>query len=216
VIAAIGGRPFLQRVVDPLVAAGARRVVLALGHLAEQVEAVVDQWEWEGVEIIRSTEQNPAGTGGALRLARPHLRADTILVANGDSFVDVDHRRFVDFHRSHGALISVLLAPAEQASRFGTVRMGEDDAITAFEEKPTVETGEGYVSAGVYLVECAVIDAIPANQSISLEYDMFPQYSNGGLYGMRQDQPFIDIGVPESLERAEAFFDELEAARKPT
>ena len=74
VFAVVGEQLFVVRIVAQLQYVGVRRVIFALGHLAEAALPWIARWRDEsGLELIESIEASPQGTGGALRLALPLL-----------------------------------------------------------------------------------------------------------------------------------------------
>jgi NDP-sugar pyrophosphorylase family protein len=206
VMAEIDGRPFLDYLLDQVEAAGARRIVLALGHRADEVFAYISRRKLGGAQIVVSFEDRPLGTGGALRLALPHLGSQTVLVLNGDSYAAVDFMALLALHRTRNARTTLALIPVDDRSRYGSVRCAADGAIIAFEEKRPEAAGPGDINGGVYLIERAAIAAIAEGRKVSLERDIFPGLCGTGLYGLRQAVPFIDIGTPQSLRAASAFF----------
>ncbi len=209
VLAPVLGRPFLDRLLDWLEARGARRVILALGHMADQVTAHVAAHPRPGVDVLASVEPAPLGTGGALRHALPLLRGSPVLVLNGDSFVAADLAALRDLHERRRARATLTLTRVADAGRYGSVEEDATGAITAFREKMP-DAGPGLINAGVYLLEREVIAAIPAGRPVSLEREVFAGLCGRGLYGSVQDAPFIDIGTPESFAAAGGFFAALD------
>jgi D-sedoheptulose 7-phosphate isomerase len=55
----------------------------------------------------------------------------------------------------------------------------------------------------VYIVERAVVDAIPGSRTVSLEREVFPPLAGKGLYGFEASGVFVDIGTPQSLAKAD-------------
>lgn len=210
VLAPVRGEPFLARPISYLAAAGARCIVLALGYHADQVMDYVKKRTRADVELVPSIEPRPMGTGGALRMALPKLPSKTVLVMNGDSFIRADLDAFVAFHREREARVSVALTFVDDVEHYGVVRTRPDGVVTAFEEKPERKAEGGYVNAGMYLMARSVIEAIPPDEVTSLERDVFPGYCDDGLYGMKHDAPFIDIGTVRSWRSADAFFARLD------
>jgi NDP-sugar pyrophosphorylase family protein len=99
----VGGRPFLFRLLDQARDFGVRRVVLALGFRHEEILRCLGTRPPDGLDLRTSIEPTPLGTGGGLRRALPHLSAGTVMVMNGDSFVDADFTRLVETHRANDA-----------------------------------------------------------------------------------------------------------------
>lgn len=84
-LAPVAGRPFLSYVLENLNSQGVERFVLCLGHGHKQVTRV--PWKCSGdTRVFFSIEEEPLGTGGALRNALPLLDTDPVLVVNGDTF----------------------------------------------------------------------------------------------------------------------------------
>src|SRR5690606_23607214 len=88
-LAPIAGRSFVEHLFDRLASHGARRIVLCLGHGADRIRQHVAACP-RPFDVTASVETAPLGTAGALRLARPALRSDPVLVLNGDSWVEAD------------------------------------------------------------------------------------------------------------------------------
>ena len=208
VVAPVGGRPVLTRILDQLAGAGVRRAVLGVGYLADQVRDLLGQ-SYDGMELVYSEEPEPLGTAGALRHARGLLDGDPVLVLNGDSYVEANLAAFLAWHRARRATASLMLARVPDPGRYGTVEADPSGRVTAFREKAAGATGPAaaaWVNAGVYLLGRPVIDALPARVPISLERDVFPTLVDAGLSAYRGGGRFIDIGTPESYTEAQAFF----------
>jgi NDP-sugar pyrophosphorylase family protein len=217
VLADVGGRPFLGKLIDFYADAGAGRIVLALGYHSEDVETYVRRYGGSS-QVIASVEPEPRGTGGALRHALPHVESDTVLVANGDSFADVDLSALLRLHRARGSAITLALAHVGDVSRYGRVLFDDNGAVTRFEEKPSTGAGQpggpGYINAGIYLIDHKTIAALPPDRPLSLEREVFPQWVGRGIHALAQQVPFIDIGTPESWAAASDFFAAIEKRRR--
>src|SRR5215475_14936908 len=86
-MALISGTPFLQLLLDRLKSQRVDDVILGTGYMAEKIESYFGRGNQFGVRIRYSREDEPLGTGGALKLAEP-LISDPVLVLNGDSYVE--------------------------------------------------------------------------------------------------------------------------------
>ena len=203
VLAEVGGRPFLAYLLDQLEREGCRRVVLAVGHLADMVEHTIGPRHGL-LEVAYSRESQPLGTGGGVALAARHVGSDPVLVLNGDSYCHLDLPGMAASHRAHGGLGTLAVVRVGDASRYGTVRLADDDRIVAFEEK-TAEAVPGWVNAGVYLLSATRLRSLQTGRPSSLERDAFPAWVGGGLHGFASPGPFLDIGTPESYAMAERF-----------
>lgn len=202
VLAPVAGRPFLSYLLDQLLAAGIKKVVLCTGYLAEQVREAFGS-SYGDLQILYSQEEQAMDTGGALRLAMPALDSDPALVLNGDSYCDVDMNCFYAWHRENGSLASIALAHSADVTQFGKVTLSADDQILGFDEKRG--GGAGWVNAGMYLLSRIFLDRIPPARPVSLEKELFPAWASGGLYGYRSGARLLDIGTPATFEQAGRF-----------
>jgi D-glycero-alpha-D-manno-heptose 1-phosphate guanylyltransferase len=204
VLAAVRGKPFLAYLLDCLADVGVDRVVLCTGYMGDLVRETFGD-SYRSLQILYSQEPYQLGTGGALGLALPLLHDKTILVMNGDSFCQADLAQFWAWHRERSAQASLLLTQVPDTSRYGRVQTDEAGAVWKFEEKGDTR-GPGWINAGIYAIERALLESIPSDCAVSLERDLFPQWIGRGLYGYPNSGQFLDIGTPESYAIAEAFF----------
>jgi D-glycero-alpha-D-manno-heptose 1-phosphate guanylyltransferase len=199
------GRPFLEWVCRFWVRSGIRRLVISVGYKAQVAESRIAEWRWPGIEITSVRESTPLGTGGAVRFAAANVPdADPLVILNGDSLAVGpigEIWRMGDDPRTEGVVVGVAV---EDASRYGTLRLGQDGRLLGFEEK---RPGKGWVNAGTYIFPKHVLSLFPAASPLSMEYDVLPRLLARGLQlrALCMEGDFLDIGTPESLARAESF-----------
>ena len=199
VLAPVGGKPFLDHVLDRLTDAGAQRVILCLGHLADQVIGHVGKRPASALGVEWEVEEAPLGTAGAIRLAAHRLSSDPVLVMNGDTWLDLDYAGFVAAYRRAGAEIAVACVRVDDTSRYGRVEIDADDRILRFDEKCDPPGPSGLVNGGVYLMSRSALARLVASQGASLERDVLPAFPTGSLVAYLTKGRFLDIGTPESL-----------------
>lgn len=201
VLVKIKDHPFLEYLLHQLDQAGLKKVVLCTGYLGDQIEKTFGQ-RYKNLHLYYSRELTPLGTAGSLRYSLHHISSKTVLAMNGDSFCDVDFKKFWQFHVSKKTKASLVLAKISDAKQSGNVKLRRNDSVVQFQEK--TRKGPGLVNAGIYLIDKTLIKEIPEGK-LSLEMDIFPTWIGRGFYGYGVDS-FIDIGTPESLQRAQQFF----------
>lgn len=204
VLAEIRGRPFLACLLDQLVAAGIRRVVLCTGYLGGQVQEMFGD-SYANLRLVYSQEPLPLGTAGALRLALPFFESDSVLVMNGDSFCGIKLDTFWDWHRAREANATLALAHMEETKGYGQVHVDGEGVVTKFTEKVAIE-GPAWINAGIYLLNRSLLLTIAEGHIVSLELEVFPAWVGKGLYGYRSEGCFLDIGTPETYQAANQFF----------
>ena len=198
VLAPAAGRPFLGYVLDFLRAQGIADVILCLGAERDglRVRAFCQDGARWNLRIVYAEEGEPLGTAGAVKHAADLIQTDPFWVLNGDSLARVDLVDQEHFHREKGAPITLALVEANARDRFGAVVLGNDGVVSGFVEKGAA--GHGLVSAGIYLMNKSVLDAVPRARPASFEYDVFPHFVGKGLVGWVVAGPLVDIGTPES------------------
>lgn len=209
VLASVHGKPFLAYLLDQLVKAGIKEVVLCTGYLGEQVQTALGN-TYGPLHLAYSQETELMGTGGALRIALPLLKTDPVLVLNGDSYCEADLPAFYRQHQAVVAEASLLLVHLPDTGRYGCVEIDTDGRVLLFEEKGR-SAPAGWINAGIYLLSRMFLQAIPSGRFVSLEKDMFPSWIGCGLYGFSSklvdtEEHFLDIGIPENYAAAEWFF----------
>lgn len=202
VLAPVGEGSFLDFLFHWLANFGARRVVLSLGHGAEAVAEHLAHHAFSDLEIVPIVEPDARGTAGAIRYVRPHLKSETVLVMNGDSFIDADLCDFVNQHRLNGHGVTLLCCQSDDAGRFGRIELASDGTVRAFHEKAP-GGGPGPINAGIYAFSQHALDDLCARTGPSLERDFFATRGRGKLGAYLVEGTFIDIGTPKSLADAE-------------
>lgn len=201
-------KPLLPLIAEPLVAyqlrrlarVGVRRVVLATGYLATDFVDVLGDGSSFGVELCFSVEQQPLGTGGAIRAAVDRLPgADRVVVLNGDLLSS--HDLAAQLASARGTDVCLHVRPVPDVASYGQVTCGEGGRVTAFAEK--TGRGRGLANAGSYVIAADVVRSLPAGCT-SWERDGLPALiaSGADVVGWQGDGYFRDVGSPEAYRRA--------------
>lgn len=200
VVAPIGGRPFLHRLLDELASQGIASIVVATGYAAEMVEDAAAAWRGT-VPIAFSRENEPLGTGGAIAQAFDLIRGSHAWVFNGDSYCDVDLNVVSTLAATSPGDAWLVAVDVEDASRFGTLEL-DGSRVVRYLEK-TGRAQRGWINAGIYVLPRQLM----TKGACSIENDLFPMWAaQGRLHAAAVRGRFIDIGTPESFAAAEAFF----------
>lgn len=199
-LAPINGRPFAAFLLDMLVDHGIGKIVLATGYLHEAVSACFGK-KYRGITLEYSVEEEPLGTGGALRLAMQKVQGTNVIVVNGDTFFDVDLQEMISFHIDQAADVTIALKSLPDCSRYGRVIV-EGNHVISFAEKEYA--GGGLINGGVYCINRDILEEFTLGQQFSLERDVF---AHGGpvlkIAAYISHGEFIDIGIPEDYEKAQ-------------
>lgn len=199
-MAAVGRRPFLDVLIEHFRGFGARRFILCTGYMSEFIEDYYSRGGFE-FEVLISKEHEPLGTGGAVKNAGSLISSSNFIVANGDSFCDVDMNELYGEHLNNRAAATITLTRPDGRVDVGTVSIDGSGRILNFAEKEATG-GELFVNAGVYVFNEDILSLIPAEKKVSLEKDLFPSLDKNIFHGFVSGAGLLDIGTPERLEKA--------------
>jgi D-glycero-alpha-D-manno-heptose 1-phosphate guanylyltransferase len=171
--------------------------------MAEKVEAQMGH-QWRGASIAYSREDEPLGTGGAVRLATRHLLGSGALVTNGDTFMRFSPADLEQKVQALGVTMGIALAQVSDVSRYGAVDVVAG-RVMALREKGGVHAGQ--INAGSYFLTPDAISALPQDKTFSFETEvLLPASRRGEVAALEGGRDFIDIGVPEDYARAQQLF----------
>ncbi len=203
----VAGVPFTVHQITRARDAGVTRIILGTSYRAEVFRAFIDDNDL-GIEVVIATEDEPLGTGGAIRHALPFLTSgpdEPVLVFNGDILSGLDIAGLVAHHVNSASDVSLYLTPVEDPRAYGLVPTDEHGRVEQFLEKPQTpqEIVTDQINAGCYVFRRGIIDSIPAGRPVSVERETFPGLLTGGamVSGVVDRGYWLDLGTPLSFVR---------------
>ena len=194
-LAPINGVPFIDLLLNDLIAQGFLRIILATGHLGSQLEHHLKKRTDANYIIV--CEPKPLGTGGAVKYAEKYFRSEQVLILNGDSRIVFNFPSLFEFHKNCRADLSILLSSVTKGPDYGNVEINEDNRVISFSEK-TTKSRSTCVNAGVYIINRLLLSSLQQEKQYSLEKDCLPSWIHSHrIIGMLTDKPVSDIGTPE-------------------
>jgi len=208
------GVPFLEHLLSRVASAGITHVVLGTSYRAETFSEYFGDGTRLGLEIDYVFESEPLGTGGGIRNVDDHLRADTVMVFNGDVLSGVDLPSIVATHRANRADVTLHLVKVADPRAFGSVPTSADGRVEAFLEK-TENPPTDHINAGCYVFRREIISSIPAGRVVSVERDTFPGLLRAGarVFGHLDSSYWLDLGTPAAFVQGSA---DLVSGEAPT
>jgi len=198
----IGNRPFLEYLLVEAARFGFKKLLLLAGYRADRInnylsESGIGRALNLRIEVL--IEDKPAGTGGALWLAR-HRLDEYFYLLNGDSWFDVNWLSLVAVEGADAAIAIIGLRRLDDASHCGVVET-DGAVVRRFRERPD-RPGPGDVNAGVYLISRRIVSHLSPN--CSLERDVFPRLAEAGqLRAYLASGRFLDIGISSDFNAAQ-------------
>lgn len=191
--------------------AGIGRIILGTSYRAEVFEEYFGHGEDFGVELVYAFEDEPLGTGGAIRNAAAYLTCapnEPVIVFNGDVLTGLDIVALVQRWRDANADVALYLTRVEDPRPYGLVSTDAKGRVLEFREKPTnpEEIISDQINAGCYVFKRSVIDLIPSDRPLSVERETFPELLEAGcmVIGVVDDGYWLDLGTPLAFAKGSA------------
>lgn len=211
-LAPVGGRPFLVWLLTRLERLGFRDVYLSVGYKHERILETIGEC-FGAIRLTYIVEEEPLGTGGAIRQAVGRISSSELLVLNGDTLAVFDPIQFVAIARTSQVPFAMALAAVDDASRYGRVCTDDRGRIIRFLEKGT--SGPGLINAGVYWMRRDIFAGATLSDKFSFETDFLGNRIGGlDFRGISCVKAFIDIGVAEDYEMAQSLVPRLVEAER--
>lgn len=198
----VGDRAILEIVIEQLVACGIEHLTLAVGPLAHLIEAVVGDGSRQGLRVDYHRECQPLGTAGAL--AAIDALDQTFIAMNGDILTTLDYAALCVAHEGAGNALTIASHRRVQQTDYGVLHTdgcgSPMQRLVGYEEKPA----HAYtVSMGVYVLDPATLDHIPAGRRFDVpELAQVLLASGESVGSYLYDGYWLDIGRPDDHARA--------------
>lgn len=196
----VGGTPFVYKILEKLVASGCHRIILSLHYEAAVIKKQIEADNPVKCELIFAIENEPLGTGGALKFATKYVQNNKFIAVNGDTFSNLDYQKF--YQDMKDIEFSIAGVRVRDANRYGCLTIDSQNTLTNIQEKGF--SGTAIINSGTYLITKASIKKIKSN-IFSLEKDYIPIFYSKAKV-MVFDGYFIDIGIPSDYNLACSHF----------
>jgi NDP-sugar pyrophosphorylase family protein len=186
----VGDIPILEIVIRQLKYYGFKKVTMAVGHLAELIEAFFGDGSKWGLEITYSREDKPLGTAGPIALVDD--LEDNFLIMNGDLLTTVDFKHVMEEHKKKKSLATISIYQKKIRIELGILALDAKNALTDYIEKPTMTYP---VSMGIYAFNKRILDYIPKGQHLDFP-DLIKTLiaKKEAIHGYLFDGKWLDIG----------------------
>ncbi|MEP6467266.1 MAG: nucleotidyltransferase family protein [Parafilimonas sp.] len=199
-MAPVNGKPFLDYVIDYFQQQGITSFIFSLGYKNEIIIEHLTS-HFSHLTLKYSIEEEPLGTGGAIKKACALINDEDIFITNGDTLFKANVSSLQNFHQAKNADCTLALKPMKNFNRYGVIELNEDDSIKSFNEKKQYESG--LINGGLYLLNTQIFlsESFPEKFSFETAY-LEKYYNQHKMFGLIQYEYFIDIGIPEDYKRA--------------
>jgi MurNAc alpha-1-phosphate uridylyltransferase len=197
----VAGEPFLIHQLRLLAGYGARRAVICVGYLGEQIERRIGP-ERFGIQIGYSYDgARPIGTLGAVRKAAPALGA-RFLVLYGDTYLRIDYRAAAGAWEQSG--LAAMMTVLRNEGRWDVSNAAFDGHRVTTYDKRAPAPDMSWIDYGLGGLRAEALDRL--DDEVDDLADLYHALARRGeLFGFAATQRFYEIGTPESLAEAAAF-----------
>lgn len=200
-MAPVNGKPFISYVIEAFSKQGITNFIFALGYKSEAIIEHIDE-QYFMFNNQYSIEEEPLGTGGAIKLALSKATNDNVFITNGDTLYNASLQQLSAFHLQNASACTLALKPMENFDRYGVVEIDANNRITSFKEKKQYDAG--LINGGLYALNIPSFNKINFTQKFSFEKDYLEAYyKTEAMYGFEANAYFIDIGIPVDFAKAQ-------------
>jgi glucose-1-phosphate cytidylyltransferase len=199
----VGGKPILWHIMNTYSKFGHKDFYLALGYKSEKIkEYFLNYYSLQsnfkidlGTGDISMYKKNSIDwkvtlvdtglksmTGGRIKRIYPFVEDDCFLVTYGDGLSDVDINKLIEFHKSHGKMVTV--TAVRPSARFGQLGI-ENQLVNSFEEKP--QTDQGWINGGYFVINASFIELIENDETILERAPLEIAAKNGELMAYKHE-----------------------------
>jgi D-glycero-alpha-D-manno-heptose 1-phosphate guanylyltransferase len=203
-MAPVNGKPFLGYVIDHFQQQGITDFIFSLGYKHEMIIEYFNERTTHNSQLTiqYSIEEEPLGTGGAIKKACILASTKSVFVTNGDTLFKANILSLRNLHTVKQADCTLALKPMKDFDRYGVIELNEDDSIKNFSEKKYYP--RGLINGGLYMLNIKSFLNESFAEKFSFETAYLEKfYDQKRMYGLVQDEYFIDIGIPEDYDRAQ-------------
>ncbi len=191
------GRPILDWIIGALPPVD--RLVVVVNYLAEQIEEyLAKQTHVKNWTTVRQAE--PRGTGDALMSCKGEVKADRVMVLNGDDLIGR-----ADLARLAAVPMGILARPVDKPEDYGIIFRNADGTLKEIKEKPKGLTPPQLANIGGYVFPREVFD-LTLPLSPRNEYEITDAVSQlaakGGFHVIAADY-WLPIGNIEQWQAAQ-------------
>lgn len=205
----VGGRPILWHIMKIFAAHGLRDFVMLLGYKGDTIKDYFLNYEAMNNDFTVSLGQlhqiayhgahreqdfrvtladtgPDSQTGGRVRRAARYLSDGRFMVTYGDGLTDIDVKKVLAFHQSHGKFATV--SAVRPVSRFGVLDLDATGRVERFAEKPQAD---GWINAGYFVFEPQVFDYLTGDDCVLEREPLERLAADGQLMAYRHDGFFF-------------------------
>lgn len=203
----IDNKPVLEHEIECLKEQGFTDLIITVSHLGN----IIMDYFGDGKKISPATnkafgvsieyyvEKEPLGNAGALFKLKDKLKEDFLLL-NADVLFNIDFKRFVDYHKEHGGLVTLFTHPNSHPYDSGLIIADENkqvvDWLSKEDERPLYYKNR--VNAGLHVISPQILETTIEGNKVDLDRQLLKPLANKGVMFVYDSPEYVkDMGTPE-------------------
>ena len=203
----IGDKPVLEHELECLRSQGFTDIIITVSHLGH----IIMDYFGDGSKVSPATgkpfgvhieyyfEKEPLGNAGALFKIKEKFTEDFLLL-NADALFDVDFNRFVDYHRQHGALVTLFVHANDHPYDSGLLVVDKDNYVQQWltKEDARPQYYRNIVNGGLHVLSPKVLDVEINTPKVDLDRQILkPLAGTEKMLCYNSPEYAKDMGTPE-------------------
>lgn len=205
----IDNKCLLQIWLDKLFLIGCKEVLINTHYLHEEVKNFLQNYDSKDMLITNSYEEELLGTAGTIEKNLDFFSNSLGLVLHADNMTDDNLQNLVKTQRKKGGecILSMLTFKTKTPSLCGIVETDNEEILIGFHEKKDNPPGN-IANGAIYAFDEEFLKFIKKikPKPFDISKDIIPKLI-GRIQTCYTKEMFIDIGSPESLEKAQKFWE---------
>ena len=192
-MAEFSNKPLLAYLIEQL--KEFEEIIILIGYKGDVIKNYFGDGSKFGIPIRYSEEEEPLGTGGALKKAQDLIKGDFILI-NGDNYHELNYKELKKIKEN-----TMILTKTINPTQVTIIKTDINGKVTELKERPKEPTPDDkYMNAGILVLKKEVLKLLPEGKS-SMELIIFPELVKLGLKTIIYKGYYIDIGTPENYDK---------------
>ena len=179
----VGGMPILWHIMNSFACYNHKDFFIALGYKAEVVKEYFLNYHYKNSDFSVSLSSGKITThhgtpidwdltlvdtgkntmtGGRVKRLQCYIGDEAFLLTYGDGVSNIDIDKLIEFHKSHGKMVTV--SAVRPAARFGELEISEDEQVLSFQEKP--QLNDGWINGGFFVIEPEFFNLIDGDDTL--------------------------------------------------
>ncbi|HJX50720.1 MAG TPA: HAD-IIIA family hydrolase [Candidatus Nanoarchaeia archaeon] len=201
----IAGKPILEHQINLLRKIGVEDIIICGYYLFDKIKEYFSDGKKFGVNITYCDEKTPLDTGGALKNSE-HFIYNTFFVLYGDTMIDLNLKKLLDFHKRKGGLATIVLHETDHPEDSDLVDIDKNKKIIKFYRKPHKIIKSKLGKSSLYVLEKEIFKFVSSKKHSFHAVDIPKIIKKKHVYGYVTSEFIKDAGTPNRYREIDKFF----------